>query len=447
MLLKYPKGHLIAASVATTIIGLVLLVAPSEKASAKRNSISIPVDLAVTSTQPDVKTASSEPLIAKLSGDIQEKAQIAPEVKENWKTITIKSGDNLTSLFKRAGLGARDVYEVSEATKANKSANLKRLYPGEKLSFLIDDGRLQKLRREKNQLESIEILRTESGYSVITNNREPEILHRFVSTTLDNSLFLAGEKAGLSQKVIMELANVFGGVIDFVYDPRQGDSFSLLFEEKYLDGNLIGSGNIIAAEFNNRGEVYRAFRYTDSENNSGYYSPEGESMQKAFLRSPVDFTRISSGFNLRRKHPIHKKIKAHRGIDYVAARGTPVYAAGNGRVIASGYNRANGNYVFIQHGAQYTTKYLHLHKRHVKRGQRVKQRQIIGRVGSTGYSTGPHLHYEFLVSGVHRNPRNIVKKLPKAKSIAKGEMPRFLESIQPLLAQLETHQRLLAYNQ
>lgn len=127
-------------------------------------------------------------------------------------------------------------------------------------------------------------------------------------------------------------------------------------------------------------------------------------MKKAFLRAPLDFTRISSNFNLRRRHPIHKKIKAHRGVDYAAPRGTPVYAAGKGKVIASGYHRANGNYVFIQHGQQYVTKYLHLHKRTVQKGQSVKQRQTIGSVGSTGYSTGPHLHYEFLVNGVHRNP-------------------------------------------
>ena len=447
MLRKYPKGHLIAASVAASIVGLVLLIAPSEKASATRKSISIPVELAISPTISSEEFSEQEQIKAESQNELPAANPTITPAEENWLTLTIKSGDNLTSLFKRAGLGARDVYDISEATKENKSTNLKRLYPGEKLSFLLDNNQLQKLRHVKNKLESVDFIKTESGYDILTKNREPDISLRFVSATLDDSLFLAGQEAGLSQKVIMELANVFGGVIDFIYDPRQGDTFSLLYEEKYLDEELIGTGNIIAAEFNNQGEKLQAFRYIDSKNDAGYYSPEGTSMQKAFLRAPVDFTRISSGFNLRRKHPIHKKIRAHRGIDYAANRGTPVYAVGNGHVVASGYNRANGNYVFIQHGPQYTTKYLHLHKRQVKKGQRVKQRQIIGQVGSTGYATGPHLHYEFLVNGVHRNPRNVVKKLPKAKSVAKDEMPQFLESIQPLLAQLESHQRLLAFKQ
>ena len=446
MIKIYPKGHLIAVSAIASILGLVLLIAPSEEASATRKSVTIPVALAISPVELDENVSQKEQTELEVAAKTKKVAKINPAPKENWKTIKIKSGDNLTTLFKRAGLGAREVHEVAQATKKKKSASLKRLYPGETLSFLIDNGKLQKLRRVKNPLESVEFIRTDSGYDINPTTLKPDVEIRFVSATLDNSLFLAGQKAGLPQKVIMELAYVFGGVIDFIYDPRKGDSFNLLYEEKYLNGKLIGTGHIIAAEFNNRGESYKAFRYTDSKNDTGYYSLKGVSMQKAFLRAPVDFTRISSGFNLRRKHPIHKKIRAHRGTDYAAPRGTPVYAAGTGRVIASGYNRANGNYVFIQHGPKYTTKYLHLHKRKVKKGQRVKQRQVIGQVGTTGYSTGPHLHYEFLVNGVHRNPRTIVKKLPKAKSIAKAEKSRFLNSIQPTLARIETHQQLLAYN-
>jgi len=161
-------------------------------------------------------------------------------------------------------------------------------------------------------------------------------------------------------------------------------------------------------------------------------------MRKAFLRAPLDFTRISSNFNLRRKHPIHKKIRAHRGVDYAAPRGTPIFSAGDGKVIASGYSKANGNYVFIQHGQRFTTKYLHLHKRKVKRGQSVRQRQVIGMLGSTGYATGPHLHYEFLVNGVHRNPRTV--SLPQAKPINKKELSRFEEHTQPLIALLTQYQ-------
>lgn len=439
----YPKNHLIIVSTITIIMGLVLLVAPSEEVSAKRDSIAVPLDLPeqpITTLQPQTANQPSKPALSSAE-------QPTIEV-DNWHKITVRSGDNLTTLFKRAGLTARDVYEVSQAAKKqNKKNSLTKLFPGEQLAFVINDGKLEKFQRIKNPLESIEFVRQGEGYSIEKLTRTPEVHHRFVSATLENSLFMAGQKAGLSQKLIMELANVFGGVIDFIYDPRKGDSFNLLFEEKFLDGKKIGTGKILAAQFINRGQNHTALYYEDSNGDSGHYSPEGVSMRKAFLRAPLDFTRISSGFNPRRKHPIHKKIRAHRGIDYAAPRGTPIFAAGDGRVTASGYSKANGKFVFIKHGEQYTTKYLHLHRRAVKKGQRVKQGQIIGQVGSTGYATGPHLHYEFLVNGVHRNPRTILDKLPKAKSIPKKEKPRFDEQAMPLLAQLEAHQQMLAYNE
>ena len=236
----------------------------------------------------------------------------------------------------------------------------------------------------------------------------------------------------------MELANIFGWDIDFVFDIRPGDSFSLLFEDRYIDGEKLSSGNIIAASFTNRGKTYQAVRYQNSKGLSNYYTPEGLSMRKAFLRTPLDIFRISSGFNLRRKHPIHKKIKAHRGVDYAAPRGTPVYAAGDGKVIATGYTKANGNYVFIQHGQTYVTKYLHLNNKKVRKGQTVRQRQLVGTVGSTGYATGPHLHYEFLVNGVHRNPRTV--KLPQALPIAQTEKQAFTRRTAPVLAQLAEYQ-------
>jgi murein DD-endopeptidase MepM/ murein hydrolase activator NlpD len=236
--------------------------------------------------------------------------------------------------------------------------------------------------------------------------------------------------------MIMQLANIFGGVIDFVQDPRKGDTIRLVYEELYLDGEKYKDGAIVAASFSNRGTTYNAFRYTDSAGDVGYYNEDGVSMRKAFLLAPVDFSRISSNFNLRRLHPIYKTTRPHRGTDYAAPRGTPVFAAGDGRVIKAGYSRANGNYVFIQHGEQYVTRYLHLNKRKVKRGQRVSQSQVIGTVGSTGAATGPHLHYEFLMNGVHRNPRTIHKKLPKAKTLPASELAMFRQAINEATLQL-----------
>jgi murein DD-endopeptidase MepM/ murein hydrolase activator NlpD len=246
------------------------------------------------------------------------------------------------------------------------------------------------------------------------------------------------------------MANIFGGVIDFVYDPRKGDTFEVLYQQLYLDGEYYKDGNILAASYTNKGTQHTAYRYTDSNGKTGYFSAKGVSMRKAFLRAPVDFTRISSRFNPNRLHPIFKTSRPHRGIDYAAKTGTPVFATGDGRVITASYNNASGNYVVLQHGQAYTTKYLHLSKKHVKKGQRVAQGQIIGKVGSTGYATGPHLHYEFLVSGVHRNPSTILNKLPKARSIEVSELNRFNEMVNPVKTQLAaynaTHTQLQASN-
>jgi murein DD-endopeptidase MepM/ murein hydrolase activator NlpD len=287
--------------------------------------------------------------------------------------------------------------------------------------------------------------RTKDGYEATEITREPDRRSRNVSLTIESSLFLAGMEAKLSDGMIMELAGIFGGVIDFALDPRVGDTIHVIYEELMLDGSRFGDGPILAASFTNRGETFEAYRYTDLEGDTSYYNESGVSMRKAFLRAPLDFTRVSSNFNPNRLHPIYKTQRPHRGTDYAAPRGTPVYAAGDGRVVEAGYTRPNGNYIFIQHGEQFVTHYLHLHRLKVKKGTKVKQGQVIGTVGSTGAATGPHLHYEFLVNGVHRNPRKVHKILPKARSLPEAEIPRYLASIrQPTqqLASLRNAQQL-----
>jgi murein DD-endopeptidase MepM/ murein hydrolase activator NlpD len=329
------------------------------------------------------------------------------------------------------------VYKIS-SSKAGKA--LRNLYPGETFRFGVDtEGVLAELHYIKSPLESHIFTYKNGSYLAERKLRQPEVLVSYREGVIKDSLYMSGKQANLPDKLIMELANIFGWDIDFVFDIRRGDSFSLTYEDKYLEGEKLGTGNIIAASFTNRGKTYQAVRYTNSQGRSDYYTPEGRSMRKAFLRTPLDIFRISSGFNLRRKHPIHKKIKAHRGVDYAAPRGTPVYAAGDGKVIATGYSKPNGNYVFVQHGQTYTTKYLHLNRKKVRKGQTVRQRQLIGTVGSTGYATGPHLHYEFLVNGVHRNPRTV--KLPQSQPIAKAEKAAFAKATKTLLAQLAEYQQ------
>lgn len=413
--LAFPRRHLIIAGALVFTLAISLLFTSAD--SARANRTEIPLNL---------KTGSEFP-----------KEALAPV----WHDQKVRKGDNLSLVFHRVGLGDKDIYEVTHSSKQAKK--LSRIHAGETLGFIIaDNGQLESLRHVKTPLKTLLYKRTEKGFDIEELIREPDIHRRFTVATIKSSLFLAGQSAGLSQKMVMQMANIFGGVIDFVLDPRQGDSFYVLYEELYLDGKKFADGAILAAEFVNRGQPFTAFRYKDQASKSGYFNEEGVSMRKAFLRAPLDFTRISSSFNMKRLHPVYKFTRPHLGIDYAAPRGTPVYAAGDGRVVKAGYSRSNGNFVFIQHGQQYTTKYLHLNKRAVKTGSRVKQQQIIGWVGSTGTATGPHLHYEFLVNGVHRNPRTILKKLPKAESISARELPRFIDHTRSLRMQLASHRQL-----
>ncbi len=427
----FPLRHTLLAGFFLTLIGLAFVLLPTPEVEAKRSLIPLAINIA-PEEEPEEITLPSKP--EELANETT-----SPESSQLWQTLTVKNGDSLSSLFDRANLSAQELYQLTHSTEDAKL--LRRIYPGQQIEIQVDEAQqLQALRYVKSQLESAVFTRQADGTFTSGNiQRSPTVHRQFKQASIDDSLFLAGQRAGLPQKLIMEVANIFGGVIDFVYDPRKGDKFSVLYEELYLDGEKIGNGNILAAQYQNQGDEYVAFRYEYENGTAGYFNAEGISMRKTFLRAPLDFNRISSGFNLRRKHPIHRKIRAHRGIDYAAPRGTPIFAAGDGRVVKAGYNRANGNYVFIQHGQQYTTKYLHLHKRYVKRGQKVKQRQIIGSLGSTGYATGPHLHYEFLVNGVHRNPRTILKKLPKAKTIESKEKPRFVAQIYGLQLQLAAY--------
>ena len=322
--------------------------------------------------------------------------------------------------------------------KRTHGKSLARIFPGQTVAFQADDaGESAGCALCKIPPGNYLLPQGRAGiHQRLSEPRTPEARESWATGEITSSLFMAGQDAGLSQNMIMELANIFGGVIDFVLDPRQGDTIHLIYEELYLDGEKYQDGDIIAASFTNQGTTFNAFRYADSNGDVNYYNEDGVSMRKAFLLAPVDFTRISSNFNLRRLHPIYKTTRPHRGTDYAAPTGTPVFAAGDGRVIKAGYSRANGNYVFIQHGDQYVTRYLHLHKRKVKQGQRVAQSQVIGTVGSTGAATGPHLHYEFLMNGVHRNPRKSTSNYPRPKPCQKAEMAAFRQATNQSSTQL-----------
>ncbi len=364
--------------------------------------------------------------------------QVEPSL--NWQEITIKSGDNLSRIFPRVGLSARDVYNV--ALLGNDIKPLLNLKPGQILRFGLSTEQnslsLQQLQLVLSPVKTLTILATIEGFQATTLTREVELRQMHASGVIVNSLFGAGITAGLSDKLVMELAYIFGWDIDFALDLRKQDHFKLIYTEEYLDGNKIADGAILAAEFTNHGKTFRAVRYTDESGSSSYYSPEGDSMRKAFSRTPVHFSRISSKFNPNRKHPVLKTSRPHRGVDYAAARGTPILATGDGKIDFRGTKGGYGRTIVLTHGGKYTTLYAHMssYKRGLKRGSRVKQGQTIGFIGSSGLATGPHLHYEFRVNGAHRNPLTV--SLPKAEPLPKKYLASFKQQSQIFLTQLDS---------
>lgn len=457
---QLPRRHqqlLIACSVITGILFLL----PSDDAKASKSTKSdalevakryeAPIDInqnkdivlpiAATQITPTAKSVDStvKSKVATPQPAQQTQALISPE-KLNWQQVKVKSGDNLALIFNRAGFSANTLHKITSLGKA--TATLKKIMPGQIIHFGADNEKnLVKLKYQQDIINTLEVVKTDNGYTTNTITKELETREQVANATIDSNFWNAGVEANLEAGVIMNLANIFGWDIDFGLDIRQGDYFNIIYETKHLDGEQVKTGNILAAEFVNQGQSYKAIRHSDGN----YYSETGRSMRKAFLRAPVNFKYISSSFNPRRLHPVTGRVRAHNGIDYAAKTGTPVSAAGSGTVIASSYNKYNGNYVFIKHGEKYVTKYLHLSKKFVRKGAKVKQGQRIGNVGATGRVTGAHLHYEFLVNGVHRNPRTV--KLPKSQSISKSEKPKFLAIAAQRTAQLAATNQLLASNE
>jgi len=422
----YPKKHLAWASIASAITLVVLAVLPAPDASAKRTTLLLSPEITsnTTKTPPPIET--------------QAQTLTPPKAKTHWAKQTVKPGDTLSHIFKRAGLNAQNVYNITHF--GGDSKTLTHLKPGQKLLFDIgDEGELNQLNYIESKLKSTLFSKTASGYSVNETIKQLVAYSKYSEATINSSLFQAGQKAGLSQNVIMELANVFGWDVDFALDIRKGDSFKLIYEEMHLDGEKVKDGNILAAQFTNQGKVFTAIQHESEDGSKNYFTPEGHSMRKAFLRSPINFARISSHFNLRRKHPVLHTIRAHKGTDYAASRGTPIKSTGDGKIVYAGRKGGYGRVVIVQHGQRYRTLYAHLngYAKNARSGKRVKQGQTIGYVGSSGLATGPHLHYEFYLNGAVRNP--VTVKLPHAKPIAKNEKTDFLLHAKNMQTQLAAY--------
>jgi len=355
-----------------------------------------------------------------------------------WTEITVKSGDTLAAIFSRQGLSATTLHRILSLGDATRS--LTRIYPGQALRFrIVPEQGLRELVYQEDITHSLRIWPEGDGFRATTEERALETRVGHSAGAISDSLYQSAQRAGLSDALIMELAGIFGWDVDFALDIREGDSFAVSFEQKYLDGEWVRDGDILAAEFVNQGRVYQAVRYTDATGHTDYYTPEGLSMRKAFLRAPVDFRRISSRFTRERFHPVLGKKRPHQGVDYAAGTGTPIWAAGDGKVVFAGRKGGYGNAVILQHGEKYSTLYGHMSRfgKGIHAGTRVRQGQVIGYVGATGLATGPHLHYEFRVDGVHRNPLTV--KLPEAEPIQAAYRADFLSHAKRTIAQLDTY--------
>ncbi|MGR9105724.1 MAG: peptidoglycan DD-metalloendopeptidase family protein [Gammaproteobacteria bacterium] len=356
---------------------------------------------------------------------------------ERWQRHRIRTGDNLFRIFARYGIDKQILYSILSSTPLAKE--LRTVNPGKEIELRIDEnGILHHLRYRPNQIDLLEIVRTESGYKTSKTSRPFERRITHAKGLVRSSFYRDGKTAGLDHKLIAEITKIFAWDVDFALDVRPGDEFTVLYEKLFLDGQFYGSGKILAAEFVNRGHAHTAVYFTRGDGVSGYYTPEGKSLRKAFLRTPVRFARISSPFNFHRRHPVLNRIRAHKGVDYAARTGTPVLATGDGKITFRGRKRGYGRVVMIQHGEHYTTVYAHLSKFGAGvPGAQVRQGQTIGYVGASGLATGPHLHYEFRINGVHQNPLTV--KLPGALSIGAESLARFRTSTAPILAQLEVY--------
>ncbi len=361
-------------------------------------------------------------------------SQIDPLVEETWKSSKVRKGDSLSKIFRRLEVPQEELIKLARANK-----NVGTIKPGQIIKVGFRSDKVISISLEINEFDTLVFKRNNNSYSFYKEQVEPVIKLETKSSVINSSLFVDAKKIGLETKMIMQLTEIFAWDIDYSQDLRIGDSFTIIYERLYKGEEFISTGRILAAEFKNKSKTYRAALFPLHTKNAEYYSENGSAMRKAFLRTPVDFTRISSRFNLRRKHPILNRIRAHTGVDYAAPVGTPVKSTAKGKVIRRKWDGGYGKTVVIQHGNKYSTLYAHLSsfKRGISVGSLVKQGQVIGFVGSTGLATGPHLHYEFRVNNKHKNP--LKYQYPSAEPIAVDLKESFAQQANPLFEFLKNN--------
>lgn len=388
----------------------------------------------------DPETTTRTTPAAAVAATAEDAPQGEPEGEPRVISTTVRNGDSLSSIFSRLGLQRTDLHRLLVDRTAKH--RFSRLHPGQDMDIATDrDGRVTEIRWQVDEELRVAAHYTAQGIRIDEETIPLERRVAAVSGTVRSSLFEAGQAAGLADRVIMEMVEILGWDIDFVLDIRAGDSFTL-FHEEFFDqtGAKVKDGAILGVMFTNQGREVTALRYTNPEGETDYYDPQGRSMRKAFLRSPVKYARVSSGFSINRWHPILHKFRSHKGVDYAAPTGTPVRATGDAKVVFRGTKGGYGKTVVLQHGGSYTTLYAHMSRygKGTNPGQRVRQGQVIGYIGQTGLATGPHLHYEFRINGSHRDPLRV--ELPKTQPLAERYRDDFQRHTGAILARLKLAQ-------
>ena len=356
----------------------------------------------------------------KISETLSLDIQNAPKIQSR-NIHLVEQGENLSLIFEKYNVPLNDTYQIF---RKDKSDEIKNIIPGDRLEFISSGDELIKIVLNKGPLLSYQI----NFFPEITIKKiqkKTELINSFKTGVIDSSFYLAGLKNEIPESVIMDLAYIFGWDIDFVFDIRSGDRFKILYETPYVDGMQIENGSILIAEFYNQNNLYTAVRYEGRNKKWEYFNMDGKSLEKAFLRAPLDFAYVSSHFNPNRRHPILNTIRAHNGVDYAARRGTPIRATGEGVIQSAGWKSGYGRTIIIRHGGEITTLYAHLEKYHptISKGVKVSQGQTIGYVGDSGLATAPHLHYEFRIGDKRTDPLKVA--LPSASPIDQSQINKF----------------------
>ncbi len=364
-----------------------------------------------------------------------------PEASQ-WVTVSVKPGQSLSVIFEALGLARDEVADLLSA--GGEVQRLRKIKSGEELHVLVEDDRLEGLKYSLDERRSLEVRRGDAGLEVVTLTAEIEHREATARGRITDSLFVDGRRAKLSGRLILSFADIFSYDVDFAQDLHAGDEFAVVYEQLYKNGKKLRDGDILAAEFTSQGRRHRAVRFTAPDGNTAYYTPNGQSLRKAFIRTPVDFARISSPFNMRRLHPILHTIRAHKGVDYGSGTGTPIKATGDGKISFYGTKSGYGRVAMVNHGGGVETLYAHLSRFRpgLSVGSRVRQGQVIGYVGKSGLATAPHLHYEFRINGIHKNP--VTVPLPRANPVSPRHMAAFRAQSSQLVALLEGSEVKLA---